>query len=270
MTSARELRFAFVFDDYDAALHLFRDVLCLETVLDLDQEGGRGVILKVPSATLEVFDRAQGNHVDDVEVGRRLDERVRIAIKVADLAAASSEVEKGRSLTRGRPRRHPLGRLQPALLHERWPPADPLPETQLRCVTARRRRGQRMGCAWSEYSQFNRRDHQVFSSAFPSTPLERGVGGLCKSPATRRDMQRCQCLSTAACFVGDGKTSKIGKRWLNWPSSTRRLTARAQDAARNMRPQRFARRDCSSASARATPERPTRASAMRDATQPPG
>jgi hypothetical protein len=148
MTSARELRFAFVFDDYDAALHLFRDVLCLETVLDLDQEGGRGVILKVPSATLEVFDRAQGNHVDDVEVGRRLDERVRIAIKVADLAAASSEVEKGRSLTRGRPRHHSLGRLQPALLHERWPPADPLLETQLRCVTARRRRGQRMGPVW--------------------------------------------------------------------------------------------------------------------------
>jgi hypothetical protein len=37
MTPARELRFAFVFDDYDAALHLFRDVLCLETVLDYDR-----------------------------------------------------------------------------------------------------------------------------------------------------------------------------------------------------------------------------------------
>lgn len=94
MIPARELRFAFVFDDYDAALHLFRDVFGLEVVLDLDHDGGRGVILKVHSATLEVFDRDQGDHVDDVEVGRRLGERVRIAIKIPDLSAASSEVEK--------------------------------------------------------------------------------------------------------------------------------------------------------------------------------
>ena len=48
MTRARELRFAFVFEDYDAALHLFRDVFGLETLLELDHEGGRGVILKAP------------------------------------------------------------------------------------------------------------------------------------------------------------------------------------------------------------------------------
>jgi hypothetical protein len=54
MTRARELRFAFVFEDYDAALHLFRDVFGLETLLELDHEGGRGIILNVPSATLEV------------------------------------------------------------------------------------------------------------------------------------------------------------------------------------------------------------------------
>ena len=93
MTPARELRFAFVFDDYDAALHLFRDVFGLETMLDLDHEGGRGVILKVPSATLELFDRDQGNHVDDIEVGRRLGERVRIAINIPDLVEAATEVE---------------------------------------------------------------------------------------------------------------------------------------------------------------------------------
>jgi lactoylglutathione lyase len=191
MTPARELRFAFVFDDYDAALHLFRDVLCLETVLDLDQEGGRGVILKVPSATLEVFDRAQGNHVDDVEVGRRLDERVRIAIKVADLAAASSEVEKGRSLTRGRPRRHPLGRLQPALLHERWPPADPLPETQLRCVTARPTTGTEDGpglCRHGEQVGNAEQAHGIFERAFArETACHVGmcnVGGTGIEPVT--------------------------------------------------------------------------------------
>jgi hypothetical protein len=94
MTPVRELRFAFVFEDYDAALHLFRDVFGLDTELDLDHEGGRGVILKVPSATLELFDRDQGDHVDSIEVGRSLGERVRIAINVADLALAATELEK--------------------------------------------------------------------------------------------------------------------------------------------------------------------------------
>jgi predicted enzyme related to lactoylglutathione lyase len=86
------LRFAFVFDDYEAALHLFRDVFGLETEEEFDHEGGRGVILKVPAATLEVFDRDQGRFVDDIEVGRHLEERVRIAIKVDDLTEASEAV----------------------------------------------------------------------------------------------------------------------------------------------------------------------------------
>jgi catechol 2,3-dioxygenase-like lactoylglutathione lyase family enzyme len=92
MTAARELRFAFTFDDYEAALRLFRDVFGLETIEDLDHEGGRGVILRVPSATLELFDLAQGEVVDDIEVGRPLGERVRIAVNVDDLEEASKAV----------------------------------------------------------------------------------------------------------------------------------------------------------------------------------
>jgi hypothetical protein len=55
-----ELRFAFIFDDYEAALELFRDVFWLEILKDLDHQGGRGVILRAPSATLELFDREHG------------------------------------------------------------------------------------------------------------------------------------------------------------------------------------------------------------------
>jgi catechol 2,3-dioxygenase-like lactoylglutathione lyase family enzyme len=92
MTAARELRFAFTFDDYEAALRLFRDVFGLKTIEDLDHEGGRGVILRVPSATLELFDLAQGEVVDDIEVGRPLSEMVRIAVNVDDLEEASKAV----------------------------------------------------------------------------------------------------------------------------------------------------------------------------------
>lgn len=92
MPPARELRFAFTFDDYDAALRLYRDIFGLETVEELDGQRGRGVILKVPAATLELFDLDYGRLVDDVEVGRWVGERVRIAVKVDDLAEASRAV----------------------------------------------------------------------------------------------------------------------------------------------------------------------------------
>ncbi|MGH2775601.1 MAG: VOC family protein [Actinomycetota bacterium] len=92
MSRARELRFAFTFDDYEAALRLFRDVLGLETIEDLDHPGGRGVILRVPSATLELFDLPQGRVVDEIEVGRHLGERVRIAVNVVDLEESTEAV----------------------------------------------------------------------------------------------------------------------------------------------------------------------------------
>ena len=60
MVPARELRFCFVIDDYESAVHLYRDVFGLEVLLDLDEQGGRGVILNVPEATVELVDREHG------------------------------------------------------------------------------------------------------------------------------------------------------------------------------------------------------------------
>jgi catechol 2,3-dioxygenase-like lactoylglutathione lyase family enzyme len=92
MVPARELRFCFVIDDYEAAAHLYRDVFGLEVLMELDEQGGRGVILSVPEATLELVNAEHGGMVDDVEVGSRVDDRVRIAVKVDDLEAASRAV----------------------------------------------------------------------------------------------------------------------------------------------------------------------------------
>jgi lactoylglutathione lyase len=89
---ARELRFAFVFDEYEEAVHLYRDVFGLEVAMELDWQGGRGVILRVPAATLELFDVRHGDVIDDIEVGRRLDTRVRIAVRVDDLENAARSV----------------------------------------------------------------------------------------------------------------------------------------------------------------------------------
>ncbi len=92
MVRARELRFVLVVDDYEAAARLYRDVFGLEVVMDLEGDGGRGVILKVPAATLELADVEHGRIVDEVEVGRRLDDRVRIAVAVDELADAGEAV----------------------------------------------------------------------------------------------------------------------------------------------------------------------------------
>lgn len=88
MVRARELRFVFVVDDYEAAARLYRDVFGLEVVMDLEGDGGRGLILRIPTATLELADVEHGRIVDQIEVGRGLEDRVRIAVKVDELAEA--------------------------------------------------------------------------------------------------------------------------------------------------------------------------------------
>lgn len=93
MSSARELRFVFVFDDYEGALRLFRDVFGLDTLKELDHQGGRGVILQVPSATLELVDREHGALVDEVEARRSIDDRVRVAVRIDELERASGQVQ---------------------------------------------------------------------------------------------------------------------------------------------------------------------------------
>jgi len=109
MAQARELRFAFTFDDYEAALRLFRDTFELEMIEEFHERGARGVILRVPAATLELFDVAYGRHLDEIEVGRPLDERVRIAVKIDDLEEATKAVVAARTEPEAEPVETPWG-----------------------------------------------------------------------------------------------------------------------------------------------------------------
>jgi catechol 2,3-dioxygenase-like lactoylglutathione lyase family enzyme len=67
-----ELRVTLTVQDFDAAVRAFRDRLGLKTVLEWDNPDGRGVILAVERATLELFDAAQAATVDRIEAGARL------------------------------------------------------------------------------------------------------------------------------------------------------------------------------------------------------
>ena len=98
MTHVKEMRVALTVSDFDGAVAFYRDALGLEQLADWTSESGRVVLLEAGRATLELFDEAQAEFVDGVEVGRRVSGAVRLAFEVADsedaaqrLAAAGGE-----------------------------------------------------------------------------------------------------------------------------------------------------------------------------------
>ena len=85
-----QLRLVVEAEDFEAAVSFYRDTLGLEVELDL--EGGDGahvVILQAGRATLELSNPAQVAMIDEVEVGRRVAPRLRVAFEVEDAEAAT-------------------------------------------------------------------------------------------------------------------------------------------------------------------------------------
>jgi methylmalonyl-CoA/ethylmalonyl-CoA epimerase len=88
--AVQELRITLTVDDFDAAVRLYRDALGLPEVADWSSEQGRVLLLDAGRATLELFDEAQAAMVDDLEVGRRVSGKVRLALQVPDADAAAT------------------------------------------------------------------------------------------------------------------------------------------------------------------------------------
>lgn len=88
MTERRVLQMRLVVEaaDYDEAVTFYRDVLGAREELVVHGEAGEKVtILDVGRATLELSNPAQVAMIDDVEVGRRVAPRLRVAFEVADV-----------------------------------------------------------------------------------------------------------------------------------------------------------------------------------------
>ena len=82
--------------DYDEAVAFYRDVLGATEELVVDGESGERVtILDVGRATLELSNPAQVAMIDQVEVGRRVAPRLRIAFEVADVDTVPRELVDG-------------------------------------------------------------------------------------------------------------------------------------------------------------------------------
>jgi lactoylglutathione lyase len=99
MTGVTELRLVVTAADYDEALRFYRDALGLPELGAFDDGGGRVSILDAGRATLELSDVAHAEHIDRLEVGRRVAGHIRVAFQVADAVAATNGlVEAGASL----------------------------------------------------------------------------------------------------------------------------------------------------------------------------
>ena len=80
-------------EDYDAALRFYRDVLGLrEQEAYTSADGGHVVILDAGRATLEINDPTYAAYIDEVEVGRRVAGRIRVAFEVPDTRRATDEL----------------------------------------------------------------------------------------------------------------------------------------------------------------------------------
>ncbi len=105
-----ELRVALTVKDFDAALRFYKEGLGLDPG-ELWTDGGMGQMLSAGRGTLEIFDDSYATHVDQLEVGRRVSEGVRLAFEVPDVEkAVENAIAYGATLVAA-PTRTPWGDL---------------------------------------------------------------------------------------------------------------------------------------------------------------
>ena len=96
MGDVTELRVALTVENFDEAVAFYRDRLGLDEIADWSTDDGRVVILEAGRAMLEIFDQAQADTVDRIEVGRRVAGTVRLAFEVADSEATATRLDRRR------------------------------------------------------------------------------------------------------------------------------------------------------------------------------
>jgi uncharacterized glyoxalase superfamily protein PhnB len=83
-----ELRVALTTGEYEQLVSFYTDGLGIEPAQIWNNDGGRALILDMGHATLEIFDEAQAQAIDQIEAGKRTSGQIRFALQVPDLKAA--------------------------------------------------------------------------------------------------------------------------------------------------------------------------------------
>ncbi|MEH0827751.1 VOC family protein [Micromonospora sp. CPCC 205714] len=91
--TVRQLRLVVEAEDYEAAVAFFRDALGLPEQAAFSGDGdARVVILDAGRATLEIANPAQKRMIDEVEVGRQVAPRIRVAFEVDDASEVTDRL----------------------------------------------------------------------------------------------------------------------------------------------------------------------------------
>jgi predicted enzyme related to lactoylglutathione lyase len=80
-----ELRIALTTSDYKRLVKFYCDGLGIEPAAIWNNGQGQALVLNMGNATLEIFDEAQAETIDQIEVGRRISGQIRFALQVPDL-----------------------------------------------------------------------------------------------------------------------------------------------------------------------------------------
>lgn len=105
----RELRVVLRVDDQEGAVDFYRNVIGFEHVADWSQPQGKGTLLKVERATLEIVDARMSESIDAIEVGHSVSGPVRLAISVTDVDEAARALAEAGAPTIGAPQTSPWG-----------------------------------------------------------------------------------------------------------------------------------------------------------------
>jgi catechol 2,3-dioxygenase-like lactoylglutathione lyase family enzyme len=82
-----EMRVALTVEDFESVVSFYRDGLGLEPG-EIWTDHGNGQIFSAGRATLEIFDPAHADSVDQLEVGQRVSGQIRFAFEVPDVYVA--------------------------------------------------------------------------------------------------------------------------------------------------------------------------------------
>ena len=83
-----EMRVALTTRDYERLVKFYCDGLGIEPAQIWNNDQGKALILNMGHATLEIFDEAQAQAIDQIEAGKRLSGQICFALQVPELKAA--------------------------------------------------------------------------------------------------------------------------------------------------------------------------------------